>query len=423
MDNGMTGHDPIELLRPAFPGMEETDLAELASAAVLRSYPPDTVLCREGEYGDIFFLIVEGRACVSKYLDEENPRRILHWLQPGDFFGEIALVQGDFRTATVDTDGPITVLEIEREALVRVLYRSVPMALRMINRVTSRLRDADQTAIADLRKKNEELRRAYHNLERLDQAKADFISIVGHELRTPLTVISGYANMIGSAQVVREDEGLRMFYDGIMASIKRLESIINSILDVSRIDVAALDVRTAPVSIVVLINEIEADFRRALDERHLDFRTEGLSKLPFTAADSDLLYKAFYHLIVNAIKYTPDGGKITVSGRVIQSQEEQDVIEIVIADTGVGIDKEHHELIFDKFYQTGQVMLHSSGVTKFKGGGPGLGLAIARGAITAHKGEIWVKSPGHDEERLPGSSFYVRLPLVAWQEGKEAANA
>jgi signal transduction histidine kinase len=229
--------------------------------------------------------------------------------------------------------------------------------------------------------------------------------------------------MIGSAQVVRGDEGLRMFFDGIMASIKRLESIINSILDVSRIDVAALDVRTAPVSIVVLVKEIEADFRRALDDRHLDFRTQGLSELPFISADSDLLYKAFYHLIVNAIKYTPDGGKITVSGRVVQSEEEQDVVEVVIADTGVGIDQEHHELIFDKFYQTGQVMLHSSGVTKFKGGGPGLGLAIARGAILAHKGEIWVESEGYDENLLPGSSFYVRLPLAEWQEGREAEHS
>jgi len=419
MENGMAEHDPKEVLRPVFPGMVETDLAELASAAVICSYAPDTVLCREGEYGDTFYLIIEGRACVSKYLDEENPRRVLHWLRPGDFFGEIALVQGDLRTATVDTDGPITVLEIHRDALVRVLYRSVPMALRIINRVTSRLRDADHTAIADLRKKNEELRRAYQNLERLDQAKADFIGVVGHELRTPLTVISGYANMIAAAQAVREDDGLSLFSDGILAGIDRLETIINSILDVSKIDVAALEVRKVPASIVVLIKEIEAAFQKALDERHLQFRTEGLSKLPFIMADGDLLYKAFYHIIVNAIKYTPDGGWITVSGRVVRNESGQNAIEIVITDSGVGINKEHHELIFDKFYQTGQVMLHSSGVTKFKGGGPGLGLAIAKGAIAAHKGEIWVESQGYDEERLPGSSFYVRLPLTEWREGKE----
>jgi signal transduction histidine kinase len=173
-----------------------------------------------------------------------------------------------------------------------------------------------------------------------------------------------------------------------------------------------------PVSIVVLIKEIEAEFQTALDERRLRFATEGLSKLPFIMGDGDLLYKAFYHLIVNAIKYTPDGGKISIGGKVIEHKEGQDAIEVVIDDSGIGIDQEHHELIFDKFYQTGEVMLHSSGVTKFKGGGPGLGLAIAKGAIAAHGGDVWVESPGHDEEKFPGSRFHVRLPLTEWQEGK-----
>ena len=90
----MSKHGPKELLRPAFPGLEEEDLEELARVAEIRSYPANTVLCREGEYGDTFFLIVEGRACISKFLDEMNPRRVLHWLEPGEFFGEIALAPG-----------------------------------------------------------------------------------------------------------------------------------------------------------------------------------------------------------------------------------------------------------------------------------------------------------------------------------------
>ncbi len=420
----MTKYDPKELLRPAFPGLEEADLVELAGVGEIRSYPPDTVLCREEELGDTFYLIVEGEACVSKYLDEQNPRRVLHWLKPGDFFGEIALIQGGTRTATVDTEGPITVLEIHRDALVPVLKRSAPMAIRLVLQVTSRLRDADQQAISDLRTINEELRRAYQNLERLDQAKADFISVVGHELRTPLTVISGYANMLNSAASIREDEGLQVLCEGMTASLDRLHTIINSILDVSKIDVAALRARKVPASIVVLIKEIEAEFRSALEERRLQFTTENLSKLPFIMADSDLLYKTFYHLIMNAIKYTPDGGRITVAGHVVRAEdEEQDAIEITVSDTGIGIDQEHHELIFDKFYQTGEVMLHSSGVTKFKGGGPGLGLAIAKGAVVAHGGTIWVESAGYDEEKLPGSRFCVRLPLTEWQESKDVEDS
>lgn len=411
-------YDPKELLRPAFPGLEEQDLEELAGVAEIHSYPARTVLCREDELGYTFYLIVEGRACVSKYLDEENPRRVLHWLGPGDFFGEIALIQGGTRTATVDAEDPITVLEIHKDALVPVLQRSAPMALRLVLRVTSRLRDADQTAIDDLRQINDELRRAYHNLERLDKAKADFIAVVGHELRTPLTVIAGYANMVKASPVVRDDDSLRTFSDGITSSIDRLQAIISSILDVSKIDTAALQVRRVPTSMIVLIKEIEAEFRDSLRERQIGFFIENLGELPLFLGDSDLIYKAFYHLVVNAIKFTPNGGKITVSGRMVPGDDGTEVIRVEVADTGVGIDAEHHELIFDKFYQTGEVMLHSSGVTKFKGGGPGLGLAIAKGAVVAHRGQIWVESPGYDEELCPGSRFVVELPYTEWADGK-----
>jgi signal transduction histidine kinase len=85
-------------------------------------------------------------------------------------------------------------------------------------------------------------------------------------------------------------------------------------------------------------------------------------------------------------------------------------VEIAVRDTGIGIDPALHHLIFEKFNQTGDVLLHSSGKTKFKGGGPGLGLAIARGIVEAHGGRIWVESLGHDEQTNPGSTFFVSLP-------------
>ena len=84
---------------------------------------------------------------------------------------------------------------------------------------------------------------------------------------------------------------------------------------------------------------------------------------------------------------------------------------IAIADSGIGVAPEHQKLIFEKFYRLGEVALHSSGKTAFKAGGPGLGLAIARGAINAHGGRIWIDSPGYSEELLPGSTFHVLLPV------------
>ena len=86
-------------------------------------------------------------------------------------------------------------------------------------------------------------------------------------------------------------------------------------------------------------------------------------------------------------------------------------IQIIVSDTGIGIDPTHLELIFTKFHQTGNLALHSTGKTKFKGSGPGLGLAIAKGIVEAHGGKIWAESKGHDEDKFPGSQFHVILPL------------
>ena len=112
-------------------------------------------------------------------------------------------------------------------------------------------------------------------------------------------------------------------------------------------------------------------------------------------------------MLTNAIKYTPDGGKISLDGRKLPG-----FIEVVIRDTGIGIDPEDQSIIFEKFTRLGNISLHSSGKTKFKGGGPGLGLHIAKGIIEAHGGAIWVESPGYDEETFPGSTFHILLPML-----------
>jgi signal transduction histidine kinase len=86
-------------------------------------------------------------------------------------------------------------------------------------------------------------------------------------------------------------------------------------------------------------------------------------------------------------------------------------VEVTIADTGIGIDPDELELVFEKFYRVGSPDLHSTGSTKFKGAGPGLGLPIARGVIRAHGGRVWVESPGHNETTFPGSTFHIVLPV------------
>jgi signal transduction histidine kinase len=147
-------------------------------------------------------------------------------------------------------------------------------------------------------------------------------------------------------------------------------------------------------------------------ERQLAIDIGDLSGLPRIQADPALLLKVFQNVIVNAIKYTPDGGRVTISGRKLLDEKLGDCVEVQVRDTGIGIDPDYLELIFEKFYQTGKTALHSTGKTTFKGGGPGLGLSIARGVIQAHGGRIWAESKGHDEAACPGSCFHILLPVA-----------
>jgi signal transduction histidine kinase len=246
-------------------------------------------------------------------------------------------------------------------------------------------------------------------LEQMDRTKMRFIQVAAHELRTPLTVVRGYAQLTKMKTAGNEEVAQLLAY--ILDGSKRMAEIIDSMLDVSRIDTKLLEVVPSKTEISPVIGKVEDDFRSALQERELCFNTEGLEDLPTICADTDLLYKLFYHVIGNAIKYTPDGGRITVSGLTVEETDTGPGIEITIKDTGIGIDPHYQELVFEKFYQTGEVLLHSSSKTKFKGGGPGLGLAIARGITNAHHGHIWIKSPGYNEETNPGTAVHVRLPL------------
>lgn len=403
--------DAKEFLRPILFGLAEEDLEELAAAAVQRFYPPGAIVIREGEEGNAVYFIVEGSVEVVKQF-ENGTERFLHTSGPGEPFGEMALLQEGGRTATVRAIEPLTVLEIGREPFLKVLARSPSLSVRILVRLTGRLRDADRQAIEDLSRANEELTRALNQLKRLDQTKTDFIQVSAHELRTPVAALLGYAQMMQQHPKVRDDPALSMLVDGVVTSTRRLHRVFNSILDVSRLMAGGLQVIRNPMSMSSVFETLQAEFQEVLEERKLSMEIVGLSTLPQYSGDPDLMYKVFYHLVNNAIKYTPDGGRIKITGRTVEVDELGKCLEIVVEDTGIGIAPEDLELIFEKFYRTGEVALHSSSTTKFKGGGAGLGLAIAHGIVKAHGGRIWAESPGYDEEKCPGSRFIVQLPLV-----------
>ncbi len=263
---------------------------------------------------------------------------------------------------------------------------------------------------AQIMQLNESLRAAYDRLERLDRAKSDFLSIASHELRTPLTQIRGYTDVLN--ELVRSDaltrDQIARITENISRPVRRLERIINAMLDASQLE-TGMNFHFAPTALVGVMRMAIEPFQEALQERNLTLTTYGLEDIGPIRADMDRLVQAFGNLISNAIKFTPDGGRITIEAHPLDKEH----FEVTITDTGIGISKVDQDLIFEKFYRVGSIDLHSSGEYKFKGGGPGLGLSIARGVIEGHGGCIWVESEGYDEERYPGSTFHVVLPYHA----------
>jgi signal transduction histidine kinase/DNA-binding LacI/PurR family transcriptional regulator len=259
----------------------------------------------------------------------------------------------------------------------------------------------------------EELNNAYNTLAQHDKNKSAFIQVAAHELRTPLTVIKGYLGMLQADKAIQSNAALLQALDGVFQGTNRLHQIVGSMLDVARLDSQAISPRIEPVSLNLILRLVYKDYIKDLEARRLTFTLdEGVKNISPVLADPELLKKAMDHIIVNAIKFTPDGGSISVTVEAVNDARLGKCAEIRVKDNGIGIDSEHHKIIFEKLYQLGTVELHSSSRTNYKGGGAGLGLAIAQGIVKALHGSIWVESAGHDEVNFFGSTFFVRLQLA-----------
>jgi signal transduction histidine kinase len=244
-------------------------------------------------------------------------------------------------------------------------------------------------------------------IQKIEKSKSDFVSVAAHELKTPLTLIEGYMNMMKSDFRSEGNERALMMIGGMAGGTVRLREIIEDMIDVSLIDLKALDLHFQPVWVNRLVDNVTYDMTPTFQQRNIRFeiRKDTITDKP-TYADAERIYQVFYKVLSNAIKYTPDGGTVTIAARDLPG-----FTDLQVTDTGIGIAPEALNRIFEKFSSQAEVKTHSSGKTKFKGGGPGLGLAIAKGIMESHGGSIWAESPGYDEKALPGSTFHIMIPM------------
>jgi signal transduction histidine kinase len=251
-----------------------------------------------------------------------------------------------------------------------------------------------------------EMDKVQRQLKRVDKSKSAFISVAAHELKTPITLIEGYASMMEDLLRAGKGVDLDSLLAGMTTGIDRLRAIVDDMIDVSMIDNDLLKLNFQPMQIGQMLEALQLEVAETVRHRRLTMDIKSFNgSRQWIYVDHTRLMQAIRNVISNAIKFTPDGGTITMDGRTLPG-----FIEITITDTGIGISHDDQAIIFEKFGQLGRVDLHSSGKTKFKGGGPGLGLPIARGILEAHGGSIWVQSPGYDEKACPGSTFHILIP-------------
>ncbi len=269
------------------------------------------------------------------------------------------------------------------------------------------------TAEEELRQGFQALETQRRHLERLERLKSSFIIVVGHELRTPLTVVDGYlqmlANLVEQGAPVAPEE-LRNVLTGMERGLQRLRELVEAVLDLAYVESGQVAQDPQPIWLHRLLDDVIEDFLPLTQQRRIQLLLEPLP-LPRVAVmgDPEYLAKAFAHLLDNAVKFTPDGGRIALRMRVFEEDQE---VEIQIQDTGIGVPPEAQQEIFECFVRLGEPDNYSSPRSQFKGGGAGLGLAIVKGVVEAHGGRVWVESPGYDEERFPGATFFLRLPAL-----------
>jgi len=232
------------------------------------------------------------------------------------------------------------------------------------------------------------------DLRRLEQVRKDLVANVSHELRTPLTAIKGYAEALQDA--AQDDPVQRhRFLEIIRTHTDHLNLIITDLLLLSKIESGQIPLTREPVEIPALVDRTLGLLRHSIERKQHKIVTVLPPRLPSALGDEERLGQVLTNLLDNAVKYTPDHGTITVTAEVVQ-----DMIEICVEDTGIGIPPKDLPRIFERFYRVDKARSRELG-------GTGLGLAIVKHLVEGHGGSVSVES-------LPtqGTRFRVRLPIA-----------
>jgi len=281
--------------------------------------------------------------------------------------------------------------------------------VKLIDQLRAKVEELEETN-RELRASKEELQRAYEQSQRaneelaqLNKLKENIVATASHELRTPLSVAKGYLDILLEGLMGEVNDEQRHALGIADESLGQMESLIGKITDLTKLALKKIPLNLEELRLNESFQKVYDEFAFFMKIRELKLVTQLTDEALIVLADKDLLSQVFSNLLKNAICFTPNGGTITVS-----SWREGAKAYFRIADSGIGLETQDLERIFDEFYQVHDATHHKTGHFEYMTRGVGVGLAICRGLIQELGGKIWAESPGLDQ----GSSFTFFLPMV-----------
>jgi PAS domain S-box-containing protein len=230
--------------------------------------------------------------------------------------------------------------------------------------------------------------------QQIDRAKTEFVSLASHQLRTPLTAMRWYIELLLRGKMgelnVDQHAALEEVYDVNL----RLIDLVAALLSVARIEIGTLAMTPEPSDIVQLARDVAFELKPVIAEKRLEFKESYDTDIPSMQLDPDLTRIIFQNILTNAVKYTPEGGSVS-----IKIEREKSSVLIKISDNGYGIPKHQQRHMFTKLFRADNARARDTD-------GTGLGLYIVKSIVRNAKGRIWFES----EENV-GTTFYVRLPI------------
>jgi signal transduction histidine kinase len=264
-----------------------------------------------------------------------------------------------------------------------------------------------EEANRELTEKNRRLAQAVERLQEADRIKSNFLATVSHELRTPLTSVIGYSEMLleGIAGPLNDEQ--REYVTTVMEKGDQLLQLITGILDISRMEANELKFSKVPFELDEVVQIALSTIAPQTMRKKMQLSCEIAPDIPPILGDKDRIRQVVLNLLNNAVKFTPEGGKISITAEVAplekpagQVPHGPEGVRLRVTDSGIGIAKAHHDKIFNPFYQ-----VDNTSTREF--GGTGLGLNIVKRFVEGHGGQVWVES-----EEGKGASFFVTLPTA-----------